>query len=64
MNFFDNWQSLAHTALSGVLAYTMLVLLLRTSGKRTLSKLNAFDLVVTVALGSTWRLSRHRTGSR
>jgi uncharacterized membrane protein YcaP (DUF421 family) len=29
------------------------VLLLRVSGKRTLSKLNAFDLVVTVALGST-----------
>jgi uncharacterized membrane protein YcaP (DUF421 family) len=31
----------------------MLVVLLRVSGKRTLSKLNAFDLVVTVALGST-----------
>ena len=53
MNFFDNWQSLAHTAWSGLLAYTLLVVLLRTSGKRTLSKLNAFDLVVTVALGST-----------
>lgn len=30
-----------------------LVLLLRVSGKRTLSKMNAFDLVVTVAIGST-----------
>jgi uncharacterized membrane protein YcaP (DUF421 family) len=29
------------------------VLILRVSGKRTLAKLNAFDLVVTVALGST-----------
>ena len=29
------------------------MLLLRVSGKRTLAKLNAFDLVVTVALGST-----------
>ena len=29
------------------------MLLLRISGKRTLSRLNAFDLVVTVALGST-----------
>jgi uncharacterized membrane protein YcaP (DUF421 family) len=29
------------------------VLLLRISGKRTLSKWNAFDLVVTVAFGST-----------
>jgi uncharacterized membrane protein YcaP (DUF421 family) len=31
----------------------ILLLLLRISGKRTLSKMNAFDLVVTVALGST-----------
>lgn len=37
----------------GAVAYAMLVLLLRASGKRTLTKLNAFDLVVTVALGST-----------
>ena len=29
-----------------------MVLLLRVSGKRTLTKMNAFDLVVTVALGS------------
>jgi len=37
-----------------VLAYVALVLLLRISGKRTLTKLNAFDdLVITVALGST-----------
>ena len=31
----------------------LLLLLLRVSGKRTLTKMNAFDLVVTVALGST-----------
>jgi uncharacterized membrane protein YcaP (DUF421 family) len=37
----------------GVLAYVALVMILRVSGKRTLTKLNAFDLVVTVALGST-----------
>ncbi len=37
----------------GFLAYIGLVFFLRTSGKRTLTKLNAFDLVVTVALGST-----------
>lgn len=51
--FFDNWNSLFRTALIGVLAYISLVLLLRVSGRRTLSKMNAFDLVVTVALGST-----------
>ena len=33
-------------------AYLILVFLIRVSGKRTLAKLNAFDLVVTVALGS------------
>lgn len=37
----------------GVLAYASLILLLRASGKRTLSKMNAFDFIVTVALGST-----------
>lgn len=30
-----------------------MVLILRVAGKRSLAKLNAFDLVVTVALGST-----------
>ena len=53
MNWFDSWSSLGTTALAGVIAYGWLVLFLRISGKRTLSKLNAFDFVVTVALGST-----------
>lgn len=50
---FGGWQSLFRTLVVGVLAYITLVLFLRCSGKRTLSKMNAFDLVVTVALGST-----------
>jgi uncharacterized membrane protein YcaP (DUF421 family) len=50
---FDTWASLGRTALDGVAAYVALVAFLRISGKRTLAKLNAFDLVVTVALGST-----------
>ncbi len=49
---FQGWPGLARTALVGALAYAGLVVFLRLSGKRTLSKLNAFDLVVTVALGS------------
>lgn len=49
---FQGWPGLGRTALVAVLAYVGLVLFLRLSGKRTLSKLNAFDLVVTVALGS------------
>lgn len=51
--FFDTWTSLGRVILVGALAYGGLVLMLRISGKRTLSKMNAFDLVVTVALGST-----------
>jgi uncharacterized membrane protein YcaP (DUF421 family) len=50
---FQNWQGIVRTLLVGVLAYVVLVAFLRISGKRTLAKLNAFDLVVTVALGST-----------
>jgi uncharacterized membrane protein YcaP (DUF421 family) len=50
---FDGWLGLLRTVLIGTLAYVALVALLRVSGKRTLSKMNAFDLVVTVALGST-----------
>ncbi|MBO3759350.1 YetF domain-containing protein [Ciceribacter sp. L1K22] len=50
---FQNWSGIWRTVLVGVLAYAALVLFLRISGKRTLAKLNAFDLVVTVALGST-----------
>ncbi|CAN5634407.1 DUF421 domain-containing protein [soil metagenome] len=51
--FFDGWITLGRTALVGTLAYLSLVLLLRVSGKRTLSQMNAFDFIVTVALGST-----------
>lgn len=50
---FDGWIGLLRTTIVGVSAYIALVFLLRISGKRTLSKLNAFDLIVTVALGST-----------
>ncbi len=50
---FDGWAGLVRAAIVGTAAYVTLVLLLRISGKRTLSKMNAFDLVVTVALGST-----------
>ncbi len=50
---FQGWAGPLRTVVVGAAAYAGLVVLLRVSGKRTLSKLNAFDLVVTVALGST-----------
>jgi uncharacterized membrane protein YcaP (DUF421 family) len=51
--FFDDWSAVGRLVAVAVPAYVSLVLLLRISGKRTLSKMNAFDLVVTVAFGST-----------
>jgi uncharacterized membrane protein YcaP (DUF421 family) len=51
--WFDSWGDLVRVLAVGAAAYAVLVLVLRLSGKRTLAKLNAFDLVVTVALGST-----------
>lgn len=51
--FFSNWAALVRPILVGGLAYVALILMLRLSGKRTLAKMNSFDLIVTVALGST-----------
>lgn len=50
---FAGWESLLRTVVIGSLAYVVLVVFLRISGRRTLAKMNAFDFVVTVALGST-----------
>jgi uncharacterized membrane protein YcaP (DUF421 family) len=51
--FFNGWMPLLRTLTIGILAYFSLIIILRTTGKRTLSKMNAFDFIVTVALGST-----------
>ena len=51
--FFSGWGVLARTVILGVTSYAALVFLLRASGKRTLSKMNMFDFVITVAFGST-----------
>ncbi|MFD2246531.1 DUF421 domain-containing protein [Pontibacter ruber] len=51
--FFDSWESILRTLIIGVLAYLVLVIQLRVSGKRTLSKMNSFDFIITVAFGST-----------
>ncbi|MDN2568125.1 DUF421 domain-containing protein [Aquibium sp. A9E412] len=49
---FDDWFGLLRILVMGVAAYAALVVVLRVSGKRTLSKMNAFDLVITISLGS------------
>ncbi|WP_242921330.1 DUF421 domain-containing protein [Pontibacter liquoris] len=50
---FSSIESLERTLIIGLMAYLVLVIQLRISGKRTLSKMNSFDFIVTIALGST-----------
>jgi hypothetical protein len=52
--WFDGWESLLRILIHGTLGYIALVFMLRLSGKRTLSKMNAFDFVITIALGSAF----------
>lgn len=51
--FFSGWENPARIFIVGALTYIGLVVFLRISGKRTLSSMNAFDFIVTVAFGST-----------
>lgn len=51
--FFTDWKTMGHIAITTVISFLALFMFVRISGKRTLAKLNAFDFVVTVALGST-----------
>ncbi len=51
--FWSGWDDLVRVIVVGIGGFIGLVLLLRVTGKRTLSKMNAFDLVVTIGLGST-----------
>ncbi|MBX9975530.1 DUF421 domain-containing protein [Cytobacillus firmus] len=50
---FSSWQNLWRVLSIGTMSYIFLILFLGISRKRTLTKMNAFDLVVTVALGPT-----------
>jgi uncharacterized membrane protein YcaP (DUF421 family) len=50
--FFHGWSQAGRALVLAVLAYLTLVILLRVTGKRTLTKLNVFDFVFVVALGS------------
>lgn len=52
--WFGDWESVLRIVVHGFLGYIALVFMLRVSGKRTLSKMNAFDFVITIALGSVF----------
>ena len=50
--FFDNWEGIVRAFIITILGYSALIIAIRISGKRTLAKMNAFDFIVTIALGS------------
>lgn len=47
-----DWLDFLYVIATAIGAYTWLILVLRLTGKRSLSKLNAFDFAITVAFGS------------
>lgn len=50
--WFDDWNDVVRMVTTALVVYIALIAILQFSGKRSISKLNIFDLVVTVALGS------------
>lgn len=49
---FDEWESIVRLLVFGTTAYVCIIVMLRLSGSRTLAKMHAYDLVVTIAFGS------------
>jgi len=52
--YFSGWEPVVRVLIVGVAMYAALVVFLRVSRSRTLSSMNAFDFVVTVAIGSAF----------
>ncbi len=52
--FFGGWEPIVRILVVGTLLYAGLLVLVRPTGVRTLSRMNAFDLVITIALGAAF----------
>lgn len=52
MIFFQSWNELSRVAITAVLTYVLCVALISFFGKRASAKMNNFDWIVTVAMGS------------
>ena len=52
--FFDGWYNIGRAAGLALIGFVALIVILRASGKRTLSKMNVFDFVFVVAVGSVF----------
>ncbi len=55
--FLDTWPNLIKAVVVGVSSYLSIILMLRISGKRTLSKMNMFDWIITLGMGSVMATS-------
>lgn len=51
--FFSDGKSFLKVIIASIVSYFAILSIVRVMGKRTLAKMNAFDFVVTVTLGST-----------
>ncbi len=52
--FWGGWEPVFRIVVVGTLTYLGIILILRISGKRTLASMNAFDFIITVAMGSAF----------
>jgi uncharacterized membrane protein YcaP (DUF421 family) len=52
--FWTGWEPIARIVIVGTLTYFSILIILRSTGKRTLMNMNAFDFIVTVAFGAAF----------
>lgn len=52
--FWSGFEPVLRILVVGTLGYIALVMILKISGKRTLAKMNAFDFIITVTIGSAF----------
>ena len=50
--FFRSWEAVLRVAVSAAAVYILVVIALRIIGARALAKMSAYDLIVSIALGS------------
>jgi uncharacterized membrane protein YcaP (DUF421 family) len=52
LSLFSSWPQVFGTAAGTAILYAVYIVAIRIAGRRTLAQISAFDIVVTVALGS------------
>lgn len=52
--FWSGWEPIFRILIVGFISYVGLVMLLRISGKRTLTRMTTFDFVIAIAIGSAF----------